>query len=97
MDNIDSLPVDKNPVKDDELQLVNTIFTENSSTVETLFSQSKDFILLGCLFVLINLEYVDEFLKKFFSNFSDLSRLGIKTLIFLLSYFILKYGYLLRK
>jgi len=97
MDNIESLPVDKNPVKDDELQLIDTLFKENTSTVETLLSQSKDFILLGCLFVLINLEYVDEFIKKLFSNFSDLAILGIKTFIFLLSYFILKYGYLLRK
>lgn len=98
-DSIDSLPVDKTEPTHPELQIVETLFKHQHTTIQKLLIGIQDILLLGLLFVLFSFPQLDEMITKLFpsSSKSPYILIGIRTIGFMLSYFILKNLYLVRK
>lgn len=98
-DPLDSLPTDQTPPTHPEIQIVESLFKEQHTTVQKFFNGTKDVLIFTGLFVLISLPQVDEVLKKFFpsSASSQYSMLFCKAVLFAFTYFIIKNWYLVRK
>ena len=99
-DDINMLPVDKNPPSVNEIHLVNSLFTEqNKGVLNTVLVEGKDAFLVGILFVLFSLPQVDELLFKLIpsSKNSIYILLGIKAIFIAVLWWIIKYFYLSRK
>lgn len=97
-DNIDSLPTDKNKPSEGEIQLVNTLFKEQS-TVQKILEGTKDILIIGLLFVGFSLPQMDDVVKKIIpsTQSSPYILLLTKAIIFMLVFFIVKNLYLVRK
>lgn len=98
-DLIDSLPTDENNPTHSEIQIVDSLFKQQHTTVQKILLRSKDVIIVGFLFVLFSLPQIDEFIKKFApsTETSVYIFIFVKTLLFMFSYFVLKNMYLVRK
>jgi hypothetical protein len=97
-DLIDTLPTDQTMPSHAEIQIVDTLFKQNS-TVQKLLSGTQDVLVVGLLFLLFSLPQIDMMIKKFVSssNNSEYILLGIKCLLFMLVYFLVKNMYLAKK
>ena len=94
-----NLPTDKNEPTQDENKVLNTLFKEKE-TVGVLFGEFKESIIVGILFILFSLSYVDDLILKVvpsLENHSPYVMIGIKTALIILSFWILKHFYLIRK
>ena len=98
-DSIHSLPTDKSELTHPEIQIVETLFKHQHTTIQKLLIGTQDVLLVGLLFILFLFPQLDEFITKVFpaSSKSPYILLGIKTAGFMLSYFIFKNLYLVRK
>lgn len=98
-DSIHTLPTDKSELTQPEMQIVEMLFKHQHTTIQKLLVGTQDVLLVGLLFVLFLFPQLDEFITKIFpsSSKSPYILLGIKTAGFMLSYFILKNIYLVRK
>lgn len=98
-DAIIQLPTDQNPPSHNEVQIVDTLFQEKQTAVEKFLTGSKDVLLIGIIFLIFSMPQVDDMIKKFIpiSATSLYILLLIKTLMFMLIYFVLKNMYLVRK
>lgn len=98
-DIIDELPVDNNQPKHDELRIVNTLFKENEGTMTKIGRELKDLFVIGILFILFSLPQVDNMIKKVFPPAvnSIYILVGIKTLIVMVLFWVIKYFYLSKK
>jgi len=98
-DDINMLPVDKNPPSVNEIHLVNSLFTEqNKNIIKTILVEGKDAFLVGILFVLLSLPQVDELLFKLIPSTKNsiYILLGIKAIFIALLWWVIKYFYLSR-
>ena len=98
-DMINQLPADTSVPSHNEIRIVDQLFQQKKGIFDKILSQTKDIIVLGGLFILFSLPFVDNLLKKFITvtNTSPYILIGIKTLLFVLVYFIVKNIYLARK
>lgn len=99
-DDINKLPVDKNPASVNETHLINSLFTEqNKSIINTILSDGQDAILVGVLFILFSLPQINEIFHKIIptTKNSIYILLGIKGIIITTLWWIIKYFYLSRK
>jgi uncharacterized membrane protein YqhA len=98
-DSIHTLPTDKSELSQPEIQIVETLFKHQHTTIQKMLMGTQDVILVGLLFILFAFPQLDEFIIKLFptSATSQYILLGIKTAGFMLSYFVLKNIYLVRK
>ena len=99
-DDINTLPVDKNPPSVNEIHLVNSLFNEQDKGIlNTILIEGKDAILVGILFILFSLPQVDELLFKILpsSQNSIYILLGIKAILITIVWWVIKYFYLSRK
>jgi hypothetical protein len=97
-DVIANLPVDKSPLTPVEVQYADALFAKQQGIVESVISKSKDVLLVGVLFILFSLPALDTILVKIFpSASSSILLLGLKTLLIMFVYFIIKNIYLVRK
>ena len=98
-DNIDSLPIDQSQVNHQEIQIMDTLFKRNKTLMDTIFTEAKDVVIVGLLFLIFMIPQVDELIKKVVpsANNSEYILMVGKMGIFMLSYFILKNIYLARK
>jgi hypothetical protein len=98
-DLIDNLPTDETDLDKSDLQVINSLFKENKSNVQKFLDESKDMIIVGILFMIFTLPILDSYIIKFFpsSSTSPYILLGIKCILVMASYFILKNLYLVRK
>lgn len=98
-DPIDSLPTDANNPTNTEIQYLNTIFKKQANNFEKLFNGTKDVLIIGFIFLILSLPQSDDFIKKVIpsSENSQYILLGVKTLIFMVFYFVVKNWYLVRK
>jgi hypothetical protein len=97
-DSIDALPVDKNPVSLDESKIIDTLF-QNHSNINKIFEGTKDIILAGLLYLLFAFPQMDEWVKKMIpsAGTSEYILVGVKTVLFMFLYFVVKNMYLVRK
>lgn len=98
-DSLDSLPTDQSPPSHPEIQIIDTLFKEQHTTVQKLLNGTKDVLIFTVLFVLISLPQTEELIKKLFpsSSSSPYTMLFSKALIFAFAYFLIKNWYLVRK
>lgn len=98
-DIISNLPTDKTPPTHGEIQLVDTLFRQKQNTIQHIFSGTKDVLIVGLLYVILSLPQLDPLIHKFIpvSSTSPYMLLLIKTLIFMITFFVLKNVYLVRK
>ena len=97
-DPIDSLPTDNNAPTQTEAFVTDTLFKQQQ-TVNKFLDRVKDVLIVGFIFILFSLKQVDELICKVVPacEKSPYILLGIKTLFFMLAYFIVKNIYLVRK
>jgi hypothetical protein len=98
-DVITSLPVDANPPSQDEVKILDVLFHKQKGTMEKIFSESKDVLIVGLLYILFSIPQIDSFIIKFIpsAETSIYILLSVKALIFMIAFFILKNWYLCRK
>ena len=98
-DLLSNLPTDKNEPTQDENKILNTLFKEKK-TVGTVFVEFKESIIVGILFIIFSLSYVDDLILKISPSLASHSPyiiIGIKAILIVLSFWILKHFYLIRK
>ena len=94
-----NLPVDETPPSPNEAHIVNSLFKEQTSTIQTILLDSKDAILVGVLIVGFSMPQIDDILHKFLpiTVNSPYITLAIKGVIGAVLFWILKYMYLSQK
>jgi hypothetical protein len=98
-DYIKNLPVDTSVSTVNEMKIINTLFTAQKGNMLKIVSGTKDIILAGVLFFLISLPFVDNLLGKsvnFVKN-SNIIMLLVKTILFMVLFFVLQNYFLARK
>ena len=98
-DIIEELPSDQSVPSHNEIRLVDQLFKKKKGFVDKLLSQTKDILIVGCLFVLFSMPFVDGLITKFITiaGTSPYILIGIKALMFVVVYFLIKNLYLARK
>ena len=89
-DNIEDLPTDEKSPEVNEMYLVNSLFSNNNNSAE-LFKGFKDTIIVGFLFILLNMPFINNIIKgifKFTKN-SHIIFILIKTIILMTLYFVI--------
>jgi hypothetical protein len=98
-DPLDTLPTDKTIPTHSEIQIVDTLFKENHSTIQKIFNGTKDVFIFSGLFLLLSLPQIDDIIIKFVpsASTSPYMLLFAKTVVFAILYFLVKNWYLVRK
>ena len=98
-DVIEQLPADMSVPSHNEIRIVDQLFQQKKSIFDRILGQTKDIVILGGLFIVFYLPFIDNLIKKFFTaaGTSPYILIGIKALLFVFSYFIIKNLYLVRK
>lgn len=95
-DDIENLPIDNVKPSQDEKDIIDSIFGVSKSSVENLTSELKDLFVIAILFILLSLKNTDELIGKIIpaSQNSVYILLGLKTIIFMVLFWIVKNFYL---
>jgi hypothetical protein len=98
-DMIQQLPSDMSVPSHNEIKIVDRLFQRKKSMFDKIMGESTDIIVLSGLFVVFSLPFIDNLIIKFIpaSGTSPYILIGVKALIFVLIYFIIKNIYLVRK
>ena len=98
-DLIDQLPADTSVPSHNEIRIVDQLFQQKKGIFDKILTQTKDIVVLGGLFIIFSLPFVDSLITKFITaaGTSPYILIGIKALLFVLIYFIIKNLYLARK
>lgn len=98
-DSLDSLPVDQNVPSPNEVHILDTLFKKKHSVVQKILLETKDVMLVGFLFIIFSLPQVDEIIKKLIpmTNTSVYIAVLVKSVGFMILYFLVKNLYLVRK
>jgi hypothetical protein len=64
-DNLDVLPTDQNPPSHSEIQIVDTLFKQQQNTIQTILLGFQDIVVIGVIFFIISLPFLDVYIKKF--------------------------------
>lgn len=98
-DPVKMLPVDEAPPTDGEVYILNKYFRTESSGMEKLLDGSQEIILVGILYLLISLPMVDMYIQKYIpaTNSSLYVLYGVKALILMLLFFVIRNWGLVRK
>ena len=98
-DIIEQLPVDTSVPSHNEIRITDQLFQQKKSIFDKILHNTKDILILGGLFIVFSLPFVDNLITKFITvaGSSPYILIGVKTLLFVFSYFIIKNLYLARK
>jgi hypothetical protein len=98
-DSIKSLPTNTDIINDLDLQIVNNLFgTSNKSIKENVLHEAKDLIIISILFIILSLPQTDKILQKYLPITNNYSyNIILKTIIFVIFYWVIKHFYLIRK
>jgi hypothetical protein len=98
-DVIEQLPADMSVPSHNEIRIVDQLFQQKKGIFDRILGQTKDIVILGGLFIVFSLPFADNLIKKFVTaaGTSPYILIGIKALLFVFSYFIIKNLYLVRK
>jgi hypothetical protein len=98
-DLVNELQSDDQPLNQTEEQFMNTFFKEKPTMLKRVLAETKDVVLVGALFVLVNIPGVESLIIRFFplAGGSTYIMLCLKAILLMLLYFILKNFYLSRK
>ena len=95
--NIDQLPTDQSIPSHDEINIIKTIFNDKNN-MNKLFSGLKKIIIAGLLFAILSLPPIDPLIHKIMPSIakSPYTTIIIKTVIFIVLYFVICNLYLAR-
>ena len=98
-DPISQLPVDQSQPTNNELQIVNSLFTKHRNTIDIVMEEAKDSIIIGMLFVIFSLPLVDSLVKRVLpiTEKSPYILVAIKAVAVMALYWLIKHFYLSRK
>ena len=98
-DSIKSLPTNTDIINDLDLQIVNNLFgTSNKSIKENVLHEAKDLIIISILFIILSLPQTDKILQKYLPITNNyIYNILLKTILFVLFYWLIKNFYFLRK
>jgi len=98
-DSIKSLPTNTDIINDLDLQIVNNLFgTSNKSIKENVLHEAKDLIIISILFIILSLPQTDKILQKYLPITNNyVYNIILKTIIFVIFYWVIKHFYLIRK
>ena len=98
-DLVDSLPVDRTPLRGDEVQVVNMLFNKNKKETGKIVGEMKEALFGGVLFAILSLPQIDSLIKSLVTvaNTSPIFLLGIKALLFAAVFYFVKNLYLVKK
>ena len=98
-DSIKSLPTNTDIINDLDLQIVNNLFgTSNKSIKENILHEAKDLIIISILFIILSLPQTDKILQKYLPITNNyVYNIILKTIIFVIFYWVIKHFYLIRK
>ena len=99
-DDIENLPLDNTYTPShDEKQIVDSIFgMQDKSAINNIVNELKDLVIIAIIFVIFSLKNIDELIYKFVpaSQNSVYILIGIKTIGFVVLFWIIKNFYLSR-
>lgn len=98
-DPIAKLPVDQSQPTSNELQIVNSLFTKHRSTMDAVVEEAKDSLIIGLLFIVFSLPFVDGLIKRVLpmTEKSPYVLVAIKAVAVMAIYWLIKHFYLSRK
>jgi hypothetical protein len=98
-DFIEKLPADTSVPSHNEIRIVDQLFQQKKSIFDSILHQTKDILVMGVLFIIFSLPFVDNLITKFvtIASTSPYILIGIKALLFVLSYFIIMNLYIAKK
>lgn len=98
-DMIAQLPSDQTVPSHNEIRIVETLFKDKKTMFDMILQNTKNILVLGVLFIIFSSPPVENLIKKLvtITNKSEYILIGVKALLFMLSYFIVKNIYLVRK
>lgn len=99
-DIITQLPADQTQPSHNELQIVNTLFKEHRQTMNTIFDDAQDAVLVGILFVVFTtLPQLDDTIMKFLpiTTNSPYFLVIVKAIMIACLFWLVKHFYLSRK
>ena len=100
-DTIKSLPVDNEPI--DNIYIADSLFgggeEEKKRVASTLANEFKDSVLIVVLFMLFSSEQLSTIIKKYIpiANNSEFALMGIKCMLILFLYYVVRNFQLIRK
>lgn len=85
-----------NDVSEEDKNMINMLFNKNRSNLNVLASGLKDVIMVGLLFIILNISYVDDLIIKFIPSASTSKYVLVllKSLAMMLLYFVINNWYL---
>lgn len=97
-DLISNIPDDNSIPSHTELEIIDKLFHKNKTIFETILMKTKDILIIGILFILFSLKPIDDIIKRFVksSETSVYILIGVKSILFMLTFFIVKNIYLVR-
>lgn len=97
-DHITQLPVDQKPANQLEKEIINTLFKKNQMTMDVIFTELKDSIIVGILVVLVCLPQIDSIINKLLpiTTNSPYYLLLVKAIIAIALFWVIKHFYLSR-
>lgn len=99
-DIITQLPIDQTQPSHNELQIINTLFKEHGQTMNIIFDEAKDAVLVGLLFIaFVSIPKIDETINKFIpiTNKSQYFLVIVKGIMIACLFWLVKHFYLSRK
>jgi hypothetical protein len=89
-DLIEQLPSDTSVPSHNEIRIVDQLF-QHKGMFDHILHNTKDIFILGALFAIFSLPFIDNLIKKFIkiSSTSQYILISIKTILFIILYFIL--------
>uniref|UniRef100_A0A6C0LV51 Uncharacterized protein n=1 Tax=viral metagenome TaxID=1070528 RepID=A0A6C0LV51_9ZZZZ len=98
-DPIQNLQIDNSQATQNEIHIVDTLFTKNAGIMDKLAVEATDCIIIGVIFIVFSLPQTNNLIKKILpvSANSPYILIGIKTLAVMISYWLIKHFYLSRR
>jgi hypothetical protein len=97
-DVLSTLPTDKIPPTQSELQMLNTLFNHKKE-INNILTEAKEAIIVGIIFLLFSVPQVDSLIQKFIpiTEKSTYILLLIKILFVIVLFWVVKHFYLIKK
>lgn len=88
-DSIHTLPVDNNPVTENDKKILSTFFTTPGASGKVI-GEFKEGLIGGFLFVILSLPQIDELMAKFINQKSPYIMILIKAVVFVVAFYLVK-------
>ena len=98
-DPISSLPIDKNPPKPSEIQIIDTLFKKHKGSMISIATELKEPIIIAILFITFSLPSLNQIIKNFVPlvENSPFILLIVKAIGLAFIFWLIKHFYLSKK